>query len=211
MNTNIPIADAMLFELKDCLVLFGRTTTGNWFSSGCLASVNFSKGTVRDYEGCKYLAFWAGPEVDLPDNSEAEGLKAKGWQRIFRYQANQWQRRWGWAPSGSGAAAQAELWEIVVVGSGFHIAGLLSGHQKRRDGWGVTPPLSHLVLSSNFAVTAEDQHRWHLGKRMGGQPSRTFDELLAATRNEYPDESEIFILSQHELNEFDGKFYVRKV
>jgi hypothetical protein len=210
MNTNIPIADAMLFELKDCLVLFGRTAAGSWFASGCLASVNFSKGSVRDYEGCKYLAFWAGPEIELPVCSEAESLKTGGWRRIFRYGANEWQRRWGWAPSGPGAAAQAELWEIVVVGSTLHIAGLLSGHPEQRDGWGVTSPLSHLVLSSNFAVTADDQQRWHLGKRMGGQPSRTFNELLATARNENPDEAEVFILSQHELNEFDGKVYMRK-
>lgn len=74
----------------------------------------------------------------------------------------------------------------------------------------MTPPLSHLVLDSNFAVTADDQHRWHLGKRMGGEPSRTFNNLLATVRNENPEEAEIFVLSQHELNEFNGKFYVRK-
>jgi hypothetical protein len=210
MNTNIPIADAMLFELKHCLILFGRTSAGDWFATGCLASIEFGKGTARDYDGCKYLAFWAGPEQELPADPVADTIKAEGWQRVFRYKANEWQRQHGWVPSISVTAAQAELWEIMVIGPTLRLAGLLSGHPQRRDGWGVTPPLSHLVLDSNFAVTAEDQQRWHLGKRMGGEPSRTFNDLLANVRRENPDEAEVFVLSQHELNEFGGKFYVSK-
>lgn len=134
MNTNIPLADAMLFELKHCLILFGRSASGNWCSSGCLASVDFGKGTARDYDGCKYLAFWAGPEIELPLDPVAETIKSEGWSRIFRYKANEWQRIHGWKPPSTTTAAQAELWEIMVVGSTLRIAGLLSGHPQQQDG-----------------------------------------------------------------------------
>lgn len=208
MDTDIPIADAMLFELKGSVILVGRNPSGSWLSPGSLTSVNFSKGTASDFEGRKYVAVWAGPEVEPPADAEAEFLKREEWRRIFRYEANEWQRKWGWSPPPLATAAQAELWEVIVVGSRFRLAGLLSGHPERRDGWGVTPALSHLALGLNFAVTQADQQRWHLGTRQGGKSSRTIDRLLAKVQSENPKEEEIYLLSQHELNEFDGKHHV---
>lgn len=206
----LPIADAMLFEHDSCLVLVGRDPHGHWVSTGNIASIDYRSGLLCDSHGCEYHATWAPPDQVSSVIKPANSKDGECWQRVARFRANLWQRQFGWAPKGKLSVAKAEYWEVVAVGGHLYIAGLLIGDPQSPDGWGTTTVLSHLELDANFAVTANDQQRWHLGTQGGGSYASRLEELLNTLRQSAAAEDDVFILDANDLAAFRCRPYVSK-
>ncbi|WP_370156450.1 hypothetical protein [Ferrovibrio sp.] len=206
----LPVSQAMLFEQQDKLILFGIDPQGFWFRSGDIAAVDFDQGVVRDYHGCGYQATWADPSFDLACVSFPETFKRDSWKRVHRHAVKSWQAKYGWSPRETDAAAQAELWGIISVGQTLNLAGLLTGHPRNEDGWGVTPAISHLCLDTNFVVTSRDQQRWHLGVMADSNSARMFESLLADVRASTPSETDVYVLDIYDLDNLRGRCHVLK-